>query len=161
MTNLRVAAYLGSGEGGGAEPAPHQPTRFRFARVLSNAFSKLRRSRGRSSANLDSSDFQPSLRDSIWRVVTHLFSPEVSLSCRAQSFSAAWYQAGRGNWPRSAALTTVMDLSLLSRPSAPDPDVFPGPGPDPSRDPNPVPLPPPDPDPGLPLDPLPTPAPVY
>jgi hypothetical protein len=31
MTNLRAAAHLGSGEGGGAEPAQQQPTRFRFA----------------------------------------------------------------------------------------------------------------------------------
>ncbi len=55
MTNLRVAAHLGSGGGGGTEPAQQQPTRFRFARVLFNPFSKLRRSEGRSSANLDSS----------------------------------------------------------------------------------------------------------
>ena len=47
MTNLRVAAHLGSGAGGGTEPAQQQPTRFRFARVLFNPFSKLRRSEKR------------------------------------------------------------------------------------------------------------------
>jgi hypothetical protein len=68
-----------------------------------------------------------------------------------------------GNQQPIRRTTIEMNVSVFSRVSAPDPDIFPRPGPDPSPDPgsNPVPLPPEDPDPGLPLDPLPTPAPVY
>ena len=50
-----------------------------FAFVLFNAFSKLRRSKGRSPTNLHSSDSQPSLRDSLGESSSHAAVQPLSL----------------------------------------------------------------------------------
>ena len=63
MTKSRAVAYLGMNGGGWTEHTTAATNLISLADVLFNAFSKLRRLEGRCSANLDSSDSHPSLRD--------------------------------------------------------------------------------------------------